>query len=450
MKRRTLYLPIGTKCRELFGKTLLAAKAVERGWRVFLGSLDIREEMLEDLAPGLLIENNIPEDKADRFRRLKDRGYVIANLSEESALYRDAEEYWTHRIGCRALESAEVIFTVGVRSERDIRTYRPPAAGRMVLTGNPRFDTLLPEVRAVYDAEAEAIRRRHGRFLLVNSNFGPANPHKTGLDVVAAWQRDGKLTTPAQIDRKRREIAYKTRQMIDLQSLLAQVARAGAFDRVIVRPHPTENHNAWRTWASAVNVEVEYEGSAIPWLLAADMMLHCGCTTAIEALLLDRPTVTFVPLPESEFLTHADAISVKVADTDELLALAGKWGRSDGDWRREHLAAGRSLMRDYIDNVEPPLAVDRLLDAADRLDVPETEARGRFGRARGMFNVKRWASRREAQDRARKEYRRQMFPSLVPDDVRVPVECWIRAGVVGQMPGITPLSESVLQLHQVR
>ena len=236
MKRRTLYLPIGTKCRELFGKALLAARAVERGWRVLLGSLDIREEMLEDLAPGLLIENNIPEDKADRFHRLKERGYVIANLSEESALYRDAEEYWTHRIGCRALESAEVIFTVGARSERDIRAHRPAAADRMVLTGNPRFDTLLPGVRTVYDAEAEAIRGRHGRFLLVNSNFGPANPHKTGLDVVAQWRRDGKLTTEAQIDRKRREIAYKTRQMIDLQALLAKVARAGVFDRIIVRP----------------------------------------------------------------------------------------------------------------------------------------------------------------------------------------------------------------------
>lgn len=447
MKRRTLYLPIGTKCRELFGKALLSAKAVERGWRVVLGSLDIREEMLEDLAPGLLIENNIPEDKADRFHRLKERGYVIANLSEESALYRDAEEYWTHRIGCRALESAEVIFTVGARSERDIRAHRPAAADRMVLTGNPRFDTLLPGARTVYDAEAEALRRRHGRFLLVNSNFGPANPHKTGLDVVAQWQRDGKLTTEAQVERKRREIAYKTRQMIDLQALLARVARAGVFDRVIVRPHPTENHNAWRTWGSAVNVEVQYEGSAIPWLLAADMMLHCGCTTAIEALLLDRPTVTFVPWPDSEFLTHADAISVKVANADELLDLAGKWGRDDGDWRRTHLAAGRTVMRDYIDNVEPPLAVDRLLDAADRLDVPETEERGRLERARELFSARRWASRRAAKDRARKEYRLQMFPGLDPEDVQAPVQCWIGAGVVGQMPGFTRMSDSVLQLH---
>ena len=29
-------------------------------------------------------------------------------------------------------------------------------------------------------------------------------------------------------------------------------------------------------------------------------------------------------------------------------------------------------MRTYIDNVDPPLAADRILDVVDRMDVPET------------------------------------------------------------------------------
>lgn len=449
MKRRTLYLPIGTKCRELPGKTLLAAKAVERGWRVVIGGLDMRAELLEESPPGLLVENNVPDDKADRFRRLKDRGYVIANLSEESALYRDAEEYWTHRIGTRALESTDVVFTVGVRSEEDIRVHRQAAAGRMVRTGNPRFDTLLPGVRTVYDADAGAIRRRHGRFLLVNSNFGPANPYKMGLDVVAAWRRDGKLTTPEQIDRKRREIAYKTRQMIDLQALLATVAAAGAFERIVVRPHPTENHDAWRAWASAVNVDVEYEGSAIPWILAAEMMLHAGCTTAIEALLLDRPTVSFVPRPDSEFVTHADAVSVQVANADELLALVEKGWERSGEWRRSHLARGKSIISPYVANVEPPLAADRLLDAADRLAVPETAEtkQGPLERLAGALRPAGRAQRRAAAKEARQRYRSQMFPGLAPEDVRAPVAHWIASGVVGRMPRMLRMGSSVLQLQ---
>ena len=448
MKRRTLYLPIETKPRELLGKTLLATRAVERGWRVFLGSVEMRDRLADDFAPGLLVENNIPDSKAGRLGRLKNRGYRIADLCEESITYPDAEDYCTRRVGPRSLEATDVILAVGTRNKRDIGAHRPAAAGKLVVTGNPRFDTLLPDLRAVYRDDARTIRGRHGRFLLVNTNFSPANPYKTGLDVVAELQRAGKLVTPAQVDRKRREVVYKTRQLKTLQALLVDVARAGVFDRVVLRPHPVENHDAWRTWASAVNVDVRYEGSAIPWMLAADMVLHPGCTTAIEALLLDRPVASFVPEPGSEFLTHADAISVQVANAGELLALAETWSRTDDEWRRTHLAAGRSATRAYIDNVEPPLAADRIMDVADGLDVPETgTALDAFKLACGAVNVGRWASRRAAWKRTRMGYRRQKFPGLAPDDVRTPVARWLEAGVVRQMPTITHMGGSLLRLE---
>ena len=75
MKRRTLYLPIETKCRELLGKTLLAARAVDRGWRVFLGGIGMHEYIADGLPPGLVIENNIPDTKATRLAGLRNHGY---------------------------------------------------------------------------------------------------------------------------------------------------------------------------------------------------------------------------------------------------------------------------------------------------------------------------------------------------------------------------------------
>ena len=84
----------------------------------------------------------------------------------------------------------------------------------------------MPHVRPVYDDEARDIRERYGRFLLVNTNFSSANPYKTGSDVVAALQRDGKLATPAQVDRKRRQVAYKTRHMSQPDSAVVRVSLA--------------------------------------------------------------------------------------------------------------------------------------------------------------------------------------------------------------------------------
>ena len=373
MKRRTLYLPIETKCRELPGKTLLAAKAVDRGWWVILGGIEMHESMADGFVPGLVIENNIPDSKATRLSRLKRRGYRIADLCEESIIYPDAEDYCARKVGPRSLRAVDVILATGTRSERDISTHRREAAEKLVVTGNPRFDTLMPHVRAVYEADARGIRERYGRFLLVNTNFSSANPYKIGVDIVAALQQAGKLVTPAQVELKRRQVAYKTRHMEGLQTLLVEVARSGIFDRIVLRPHPSENHDVWRAWAAGLCVDVQYEGNASAWMLAADVVLHPGCTTGIEALLLDRPVVSFVPEPKSEFVNQADAISLNVASAAELLALASTCWETPNEGERNRVRVCRSAMRAYVDNVEPPLAADRILDVIEAIDVPETE-----------------------------------------------------------------------------
>ena len=42
-------------------------------------------------------------------------------------------------------------------------------------TGNPRIDLLRREVRGYYDDDVAALRRRFGRYILLNSNFGRVN-----------------------------------------------------------------------------------------------------------------------------------------------------------------------------------------------------------------------------------------------------------------------------------
>ena len=449
MRRRTLYLPIEIKYRELLGKTLLAAKAVDRGWRVYMGGVDLHDHMATGFPPGLLIENNIPDTKATRLGQLKTKGYRIADLCEESIIYPDAQDYVARKIGLRSLPATDVILATGARSQRDICALRKDAARKLVVTGNPRFDTLMPSVRVVYEDEARKIRDRYGRFLFVTTNFSSANPFKTGLDVVAVLQRDGKLATPEQADLKRRQVAYKARHMKGMQTLLIEVARTGAFDSIVLRPHPSENYETWQAWASDPGVEIQYQGSANVWMLAADMVLHPGCTTGIEALLLDRWVASYVPEPEGEFVNQADRVSVNVGSADELLTLVKKQQRGDDEQVTKHLAAGRESLRDCIDNVEPPLAADRILDVVDKMDVPETEPSwfARWPLCGPMMHVKAWTSRREASKKARKGYRHQKFPGLGAEDVRTPLARWLEAGLIERMPDIAPVDHSILRLQ---
>lgn len=444
MKRRILYLPIETTARELLGKMLLAAKAVERGWIVFVGMNSSVRDQLGQGAPGAYIEISVPEHKAERLARARARGHRIANLCEEGIIYLSAQDYCTRKVGPSSLATVDLVLVPGRRNAEHLRNQRPECHGKIVLSGNPRFDTLLPGLRIVYEHEAEAIRRRLGRFLLINTNFGFFNPYEAGQDFLTTLERRDKVTTQAHAELIRRLVAYKARHMKGLQSLLAEIVSARAFDHIVVRPHPVENHNVWRQWGAPLGIDVVYEGNANVWMLAANTILHTGCTTGIEGFLLDRPTVSYVPEPDNEFLNLADAVSVHVADAQELLTHVANWRVLEPAELRSRFAGQRANLHSFIENVEPPLATDRILDALEQLDVPEVasvDTARRCGTLKPTLHqrIGKWrAMLREDIGRSRQL---QKFPRLDKQELRNPVTQWMEAGIVSRVPNVEQVGD---------
>jgi hypothetical protein len=112
---------------------------------------------------------------------------------------------------------------------------------------------------------------------------------------------------------------------------------------LVVRPHPSENHEMWKEWAkNQPNVIVESKGGANSWMMAADAVLHSGCTTGMEGFLLERPMIAFTPFPESKFsddITNTVSVCVKYC----------------------------------IENVDGPFAVDRIVDALLAMETPRID-----------------------------------------------------------------------------
>src|SRR5690606_6089812 len=79
------------------------------------------------------------------------------------------------------------------------------------------------------------------------------------------------------------------KRMLELPGFLA---RAFPDARIVVRPHPAENHGAWQQAATGhANVKVIYRGSVLPWIAASACVVHSNCTTGLEAFLLDVPAI---------------------------------------------------------------------------------------------------------------------------------------------------------------
>jgi hypothetical protein len=146
------------------------------------------------------------------------------------------------------------------------------------------------------------------------------------------------------------------------QTLIPKLADWFPGHTIIVRPHPSEDHETWRRLVShQPNVEVLHEGNVVPWLLAAEALLHNGCTTAVEAAVLRKPALSYMPVTSETFdYPLPNALSHRAGSEDDvrekLTAMVdGRLGEID-DGVRE-----RVLDR-HLASTEGPLAVDRVVD----------------------------------------------------------------------------------------
>lgn len=444
--RRILYLPIETKNRELFGKTLLATRAVERGWVVLMGHVKDLYTIAAHGPAGAFVEISIPENKASHLEALHERGHRIVNLCEESIVYTDGSDYCMRKVGPTSLRFTDLLFVPGERNASHLRTYRPESEGKIRITGNPRFDILQSDLSIVFNEQADLIRQRVGDFLLVNTNFGAANAFGENRYTIDDYKRRGMIRDESHEAIMRRRIQHKKMHMERTRALLADVAASRTFEKIIVRPHPVENHDNWRSWASPHGIQVHHEGNACTWMMAAEVVLHTGCTTGIEGLLLDRPVASFVPDPASEQVNITDHVSAQVGAANEFLSRVHHWRSLPSDELVEEIRASRPQLRRYIDNVISPMAVDRIANIIDDLAVPEHDMDTLcFG---GIHRKLRKLGRRIlSRIRYGRSARDQKFPGLVLEDMVRPVSLWESTDQISGQPSFSKEGRDLWLLH---
>ena len=90
-------------------------------------------------------------------------------------------------------------------------------------------------------------------------------------------------------------VAMEESNRASLIALMPEMARRFPDHRIILRPHPSEIVENWHAWiGSHDEIEVVREGAAVPWILAAHMLVHTNCTTGVEAVALDKPSICLV------------------------------------------------------------------------------------------------------------------------------------------------------------
>lgn len=461
MKHRLFFLPIETKNREFIGKLLTATMAAQENWLVFLGQAKMVRKNMANFLPGVYSEISIPEYKYKaHLLDIARKGHKIVNICEESVTYPDGRDYCDRKVGANSLSLVDLFFASGERHARDVMSFRNISAERIPVTGSHRMDVLRSGFRDAYSTQSNAIKKALGPFILVNTNFARCNPHPNYGNRLAGLQEKKVISSNDQIQIWRESRDYKAQLMTEFMSLIPDII--SKFDcQVVIRPHPSENHETWNAWAQVnKNVHIRHEGNANEWMLAAEATIHNGCTTGLEAFMLERPVVAYVPDPESDYSKNiANEVSHQVHTKEELFNALEKAlykGRMDSEEERSSKAG---KLKYYIENVDGSFAWERIVEELNTLDVPyysleEILKKASLKSFSGTFT---FSACREFCKKGLNLFRKkrdakyskvlQKFPGLSENELMEPLHIWEKQGLLPSLPRIVKVSDNLFCLY---
>lgn len=349
---RFLYLPVETKAREYDAKLLLTLVALRANFQVVFGPKWLLLTNLGRLPRGFFGFKTLNRMDASLMPAAIQRGHAVIGWDEEGP-GQIVPEIYLKSINAEAVRHTQRIFAWGDHQAKALKGRFPDAASKIEVAGNPRWDILRPEHRGYFDAEAQALRAKYGRFILINTNFSTYNAcFEEGVGAIskiAAATGTFKQDDAGDQDMLSRIHTFEQGTFESYAAVLPVLSRTFPGHTIIVRPHPTEQHDRWREICAPLpNVRAVYEGFVIPWIIAAEAVVQNSCTTGVEALTLGKPVVSYCKYDTPALEWHlANQVCPRVHDEAALVEFLSRF-TADPSGFSAFNAGRRSVLSHHI------------------------------------------------------------------------------------------------------
>lgn len=370
-----LYIPIEMKVRELEGKALLAFVAAERGHSVILGAKTDTLVAADkgDLPPGIVHMKSITpsESTLRQLERFHQHGHLVTCQDEEGGII--DEKYDTFgllRFSEESLGLTDQVFGWGEFDTDSLKGLFPGYSKIMNKAGSPRADFWRPELKSYHSKVSPDPDNSDRPFILVSSNFGGMLNENRIWNIFARLREAGYFDRdPSREEHEYENASYQIRLIGQFIKLIRHLAKTFPQIDILVRPHPVESVDAWeKLIGSYPNIIVRREGSITPWIHSSLMVLHNGCTTAMEAAVCGVPGLAFRPFPspiEREIPNKVSRQAFSIEEATDMVDIFLKEGRFPAD--PEHDKLVNHILASRFANLTGPLGADNIVDAWETL-----------------------------------------------------------------------------------
>jgi surface carbohydrate biosynthesis protein len=437
IQKPLLLIPVENQVRELDPKLLLACIAAQRGFSSVIGSRREMEFNIDLFPQSIYLSKSMTVRSLLFFRVARRFDVEIVTWDEEALVHLPPETYFSRRLDPRAIKYVSHLFAWGEDNASLWRQYPYLPDGMPIhVTGNPRSDMLRSELRSFYKREVEEFKDRYGDFILINTNFNHVNAFGPDMNLFKPTKNSGQKAKFGRAARgMSREYAeglrdHKQAVFKDFQRFIPRLAEAFPENAIVVRPHPTENHDVFRKIADQCQrVYVTNEGNVVPWLMATKAVIHNGCTTGVEAYVTGTPAIsyrkTINETYDNGFYRLPNLMSHQCFTFDELRntlrkVLNGEIGAAGGDERKR-------LVDEHLAGKTGPLACERMVDVLDKISTSVSVDRSVKKRTQRWLltsglHLAKAVKYHLPGSHNRPEFQKHRFPGIAPDNLLKHIE----------------------------
>jgi surface carbohydrate biosynthesis protein len=296
----TLLIPVESQVRELDGKILLACAAAEKGFNSIIGSRAYIHHHSSKVRNAVYLAKSMRRFSNRMFKIMHGLGHRIAAWDEEGLVRLPDDQYYMHRLSPITFGYIDHLFAWGNSDAQVFKNYSAYNNQAVHVVGNPRIDILRPELRGYFHPETNNIIEEHGDYILINTNFGQVNHFIPSVGNDEA-NRDKNFSENSGDNFIANRFQHKQTLFNEFKNVIPLLAKTFPSINLIVRPHPSENVANWQQlFANHKNIKVTNNGNVIPWIMGSKALISNGCTTSIEATVLDKPTLGYYPITNDQ------------------------------------------------------------------------------------------------------------------------------------------------------
>lgn len=321
-KKPPVCLPLEVKNRDLDGRLYLATKCVEAGHPVLIGlRARIHRFFRKDMTGPVYYVSKGNNPNHSMLAKIKELGGNIFFLDEEGA----GKLFFDGKVGIGFLPTQQLVDNIFLWGElqKEYMSAQGVEPGKLLVTGDPRFDLYKPE-RSDFYRKLSSRLSIPKKFILIASNQAAANPllsleqEKSHLRYIFGDKFDEQA-----YDNRHEQEKYRLSKLIELTRRLATTHKDY---HIVFRPHPSEEMSFYDGLFEENNILVTNTGCSLEWIVNASAFIHIDCTTGVEAFLIGKEVISYLPPPEYRVgLTEVPLEASRVAKSqDEVVALVEK------------------------------------------------------------------------------------------------------------------------------